>query len=322
MTTFDTQHMGLYLSSEEIARTEAKKYAPEFVDAWAQLEAPPPTDDALVATVWYASQYRLGQDANAGEHTIHHLISGIGWEADAKPVNAMRRTLASIHAFELVREHPAWQGRKGHWLDGLQAHLQRFTDLTDPRPLELLWQIPLKIASAIALEDATLFDAGCASFEHAIKDNLHPEGYLKTLVMMKDGKTFQRQHSGITALVLAAEAATHAGRNLWEYEDRSVSLATGIAYQVYYYFFPEKWRWEETGTYTEASMRDAFQRGGAYLEIGGLRTRPRSLEMLLEETRPMLDSLGGGFTTLTHGIELVSDKRKKRRNLLGRGDKE
>jgi hypothetical protein len=354
MTSFNPQHLGLLTSEHELTRLEGRQQNPVFVSAWEQINASGETlpvslaQDGLVQAVWRASQFHFaryaphtvtGNPQDLGAQAVAHLQAGAGMESENKYLLSMQRAIGAMHAFEMVREHDAWNGQQSDWLGALRTHLHELLSVNEPRPLEAFWQIPLQIAGAIVLEDSEAFTTGTNAFERTINEYLHPEGYFKILVMLKDGKTFQRQQSGVKALVLAAEMARHAGYDLWQYDNRGVSLMTGIAYQVYYYFYPEKWRWEAEDTYTTEMMQEAFQHGGAYMEIAAERGKPRSVEMLLEERRPLFDAFSGGFTTLTHGRDGImpisqeeaegdkrddnshkkDDKKRKRRGFFRRG---
>lgn len=320
MTRFAPQHFGLYMGQAELDAAHQRRDDSDFQSAWSQLNSTTLHTSPLAYILQRATQHRLNDDADAGADAVAALQSDFDWLDDGKYVPAVRQHIATIHAFELVREHAAWHGQQGSWLDGLRARITPFWALEDPRPLDVMWQVTLKIAAAVALEDEALFQQGCDDFMRVIDDYLHPEGYFKPLVMVKDGKSLQRQQSATTALVLAAEAARHAGNDLWAYDNRGVSLATGCAYLVYFYFFPDKWHWEAENTYDTGMMHDIFHARGAYLEIATQRSQPRMVEMLLEERRPLFDAMGGGFTTLTHGIADVGEKpKKKRRGFFRRG---
>ena len=74
---------------------------------------------------------------------------------------------------------------------------------------------------------------------------IHPEGFLKGIADLDDSPgRYEAQVSGSCALVLLAQMAGQVGLDLWSYDNRAVSIFTAVAYTHYYYFFPEKWRWE------------------------------------------------------------------------------
>ena len=134
-----------------------------------------------------------------------------------------------------------------------------------------------------------------------INTGVHPEGYFKLLVVNATDKesAFKDMVLACAALTLAAEAASQAGENLWQYEKRDVGLNTSVTYLVYYYFYPDKWRWGEgemSDEYTQAIFTDI----GAGLEISNRRVNPRGVELLLEDQRPFFNAYMGGLTTLSH----------------------
>jgi hypothetical protein len=115
-----------------------------------------------------------------------------------------------------------------------------------------------------------------------------------------DGLGFYRQIRSVQALVLMAEAAQHAGVNLWDYTVRGVSVMTAVTYVMFYHFRPDKWRWDEG---LEAVIPPFFRKHAGFMEMVNRRdNRPRDIQMLLDDLRPIYDVYGGGLTTLTHGL--------------------
>jgi hypothetical protein len=115
-----------------------------------------------------------------------------------------------------------------------------------------------------------------------------------------------RQVLVVEALTLMAEAAEHVGVDLWGYSFRGVSVMTAFSYIMYYYFFPDKWRWDVNIT------NEPFREYGGFLELVNYHAYPKDLKPLLDDLRPIYDPPGGGLTTLSHGIV------RKRGGLLGR----
>ncbi|NJO82959.1 MAG: hypothetical protein HC828_09135 [Blastochloris sp.] len=113
----------------------------------------------------------------------------------------------------------------------------------------------------------------------------------------------------MNALTLIAEAATHAGVDLWRYQVRGVSLVTAGLYPIYFFYTTIKWKWEPI---SPESVQSSFARHGGYLEMLYARTRSKDLKILLDELRPIYDARAGGLTTLSHGVV-----EKKRRSLFG-----
>ena len=168
-------------------------------------------------------------------------------------------------------------------------------------PLERIWQGALQLAQGIVFDSEALRRAGAAAYRDVIDQHIHPEGYLKGIVDV-DGaaRTYEAQVSGLCALAFMAEMAAPVGLGLWTYENRAVSLHTAAAYSLFYYFYPEKWRWEEDLSSERTAA--AIRKEGAFLEMAQRRQAMRGIEALFEEERPLFCAYGGGLTTLTHAI--------------------
>lgn len=136
-----------------------------------------------------------------------------------------------------------------------------------------------------------------------------PEGHLPAAVEGGDEASLQRQFFVVGALVCMAEAATHAGIDLWGYNYRGISVTTAAAYITYYYYYPTQWRW---ATIAEEPAKALFKDAGSFLEIVYRHARPHDLKLLLEEQRPLFNAALGGLTTLTHAVPV-----KERRGLFG-----
>ena len=152
------------------------------------------------------------------------------------------------------------------------------------------------------------FEAGCEVFRHTI-EQVRPEGYLPAAVEGEDEASFHRQFFVVAALVCMAEAAGHAGVDLWNYNYRGISVITAAAYITYYYYYPTQWRW---ATIAEEPAKALFKDAGSFLEMVNRHARPHDLKLLLEEQRPLFNSALGGLTTLTH-----AQAAKERRGLFG-----
>jgi hypothetical protein len=113
------------------------------------------------------------------------------------------------------------------------------------------------------------------------------------------------------ALILTAEAAAHAGTNLWDFQHRSISAMTPTPYLLYYYYYPEKWRWD-VGLEGE-DVKALYRRHAGFWEMAQHRAPNRDRKILLDELRPIYDTWGGGLTTLTH----CNETAPKRRGLFG-----
>ena len=146
-------------------------------------------------------------------------------------------------------------------------------------------------------------------FEDAIS-TLHPEGYVREAVEAKDPHTYARQFSIACALALAAEIGTNAGVNLWAYNNRGVSAKTASAYVLYYLYYPEKWRWSEAGALTLEMTTPMMKQQSAFMEIVHARSPLRSVDILLQQNRPLISFIAGGMTTLVYGAPPIATDRK------------
>ena len=181
-----------------------------------------------------------------------------------------------------------------------------------PDPLDQIWQGCLQLAAGIVLDHETLRELGADRYHRAVEEIIHPEGYLKGIVDVPDKEDgYAAQLSGTCALVLMAEMAEQVGMALWSNDNRGVTPVTATVYSLYYYFYPEKWKWSDglTGQQAGAAMRNE----GAFIEIVNRRHPLRAVDHLFEEMRPFFDPLAGGLTTLTHG---TAAPRKRRWRLL------
>ncbi len=252
--------------------------------------------EPLAALYYHAYRYRLAEDSAAGEQALVALNAAQP-EAQTR-LEQIRQIISLLHIWEMLRDHPANPSVQPPFLPVIEAALADNAEMT---PLERAWYHTLGIAAGIALDYEPWFEAGAAGFRRVIDHDIHVEGYIKSAISGKSEETFMRQMQMVSALTLAAEAATHAGVDLWQYKNRGVGIATAAAYLVYYYFYPEKWRWSDMNALDLPMTQQLFREQGAFMEIVTYRAQPRSVELLLAEQRPMFDPLGGGMTTLTHG---------------------
>ncbi|MEO1286241.1 MAG: alginate lyase family protein [Chloroflexota bacterium] len=332
--TFDVTHFGLYFTQADVDNAQSQRDKQEDLQsAWQWLLASsgdvikerkpkdknaepeqvikPDLDDAgqlINATL----RYRLNNNHDAGEFASQMLMSGFGLSDSSTLFETITTTLLVAHAFEMLRDNlPNTEG----WL----ARFATFTDSlsqaeADANTIEQFWLLALKTASAIVLEDKSRFDEAITSYKEIIDTQIHPEGYFKPLSQMAETKesAFREMVLACAALTLTAEMATHAGENLWNYENRDVGLNTSITYLVYYYFYPDKWRWgndDLTEDHTQAIFADL----GAWIEISTRRVNPRGVELLLDDQRPFFNAYMGGLTTLTH----FKTERPKRFGIFG-----
>lgn len=335
--TQNTERPGLFIDNDNIRAAhqqddDALKLAWEWLAAPAGTvlrEASSPDDDApdapdqrqvikpelgAPATIQLdALRYRFADDAAAGQRAADALLA---LQIDAHPSlqAAIGTAIMLADVSLLLGGQPAFEPKRAAFLDdwaGFAAELLQTEAPVDDQ----YWQIALQIAAGVALDDETHLHSGADAFRQVIDEHIHPEGYFKSLAEAEVTDSFSRHMDAVRALTLAAEAATQSGVDLWDYARRDVSLNTAATYLVYYYFYPEKWRWRDELT-TDDTTR-IFAERGAFIEIVTYRGYPRGVELLLEEQRPLYDALGGGLTTLTHYPTLKRSPRKKRGGLFG-----
>ncbi len=293
-------HFGLFFGPEHVRAARRDHDRSPLREAWARLQEPAPAG-ALAAAHWDGLRWRFSDDLDAGERAVQALQQGAGWEdAPASSFEQCGRALALAQTFEMVRDHPAFPASAS------AAWLEQFADyvaaLSATPPASLVEQIGLgavAAAAGVVLERSDLLEAGADIFRRTVRDEVRPEGYLPALVEAGDGRGMERQLQAVAALTLTAEAAAQAGLDLWGYSARGVSLVTAGAYLIYYYYYPEAWRWDAGQTPDAPGL---FRRWGGFLEMLNRRARPRDIRLLLDELRPIYQLDGGGLTTLTHGV--------------------
>ncbi|MEL6152087.1 MAG: alginate lyase family protein, partial [Chloroflexota bacterium] len=174
--------------------------------------------------------------------------------------------------------------------------------------LEEIWRTAMKLAGGVVLERSDVFVLGVEDFRHIVRTHIHPEGYLPLIVENQPGNALEMQVFAAKGLVLGAEAATHAGSDLWSYESRGISAKTAAIYAAAYYEYPDTWKWDEPPTpeVTEA----LYQQNAGFFEMLNRKLDPVVLDATMDKLRPVFDPYGGGLTTLSHGVP-------KRRGLFG-----
>ncbi|HVU11503.1 MAG TPA: alginate lyase family protein [Phototrophicaceae bacterium] len=309
---FKPQHCGLYFTPDHIAQARRDQDAEPFRSAFLYLLDR--EQQGAEAAQWYGLRYRFANDDQAGELTIAALERYVSEPVieDMTYLDTVAQTMMLAQAFEMVREHPAWSpDGQVQWLNLFQDRVSTLSSSPyKDTQVENLWVAALVLMSGILLEREDIFNIGVEVFKRTVDTDISPRGHIAKAVEGKDGGSLYRQMLSVSALVLMAEAATHCGVNLWEYNYRGVSVKTAALYPIYYFYTPEKWTWDEGITLDEAQM--LFRRYGGFLEMLNRQTGFRDLKPLLEDLRPIYDAHGGGLTTLTHGIPVA-----KKRGLFG-----
>ncbi len=307
------QHCGLYFTPDHIQAAHEHVNHEPIQSAWAFLSTQELNDSVTNDSelILHAYRYKLSSNRDSGEQVVQALQSGYGLNLDAYATyfDALVAGVTLAHAAELVRDHAdfasgfaAWQADYANFVDQLQHPPD------DSTVVDHIWLGFLNLVSGIMLDADDRFETGCEVFRHTI-EQVRPEGYLPAAVEGEDEASFHRQFFVVAALVCMAEAATHAGVDLWNYNYRGISVTTAAAYITYYYYYPTQWRW---ATVAEEPAKALFKNAGSFLEMVYRRARPHDLKLLLEEQRPFFSSALGGLTTLTH-----ARPAKERRGLFG-----
>ncbi len=265
--------------------------------------------DPLEAAQLFALNYLFRHDGTAGDAALE-VLQAQNFSSDASlDLPAMKAQLGWLSVMAMLRGHPRWQSvaeTSRSQIDSLaRRELQSSADMC---PLRLSWLAAVSMAEASLSGDDAGFQRAADVYRRVVDAHIHPEGYFKDLVDI-DGasETYAAQFSATCALVLMAEMAEQIGVDLWAYHNRAVSVNTAATYTYYYYFFPETWKWE--ADLTRETTMGLMRRDGAFFEMVNRRAPLRGVEQLFAEQRPMFSAIGGGLTTLTHG--LVPPKKRR-----------
>ena len=295
---------GLTFSGEQLRRAQANLQSDVVQGALQLLDAPrqDPPEAAIMAALRYLC---AGADADALEAWA--LLDA----ANLKPATGGDRRgcqllLAWLAALAMLRQHAGFRERRARFVDLFQAAPADWAPPDDL--LDVLWRGALQMAIGLVFERPALGREGAAIYRRAVDEHIHPEGFLKGIVDIDHAAgTYESQVSATGALALMAEMGEGLELDLWAYDSRAVTVHTAAAYSFYYYFFPEKWRWESglTRQRTMAVMR----RDGAFFELVNRRRPIRGIEAFFDEQRPLFCAYAGGLTTLTHGLAPPKKKR-------------
>ncbi len=298
------QHKGLFHSEADLRLARENLQREPIRGALARLEAADP--DPLARANLSALRGQLLGEPEAGFRAAASLNETDIIRDRGGQLDDIKGSLGWLSVMAMLRDHPAWDAS---WLDAIAPMLSRVDDSDDK--LRALWLGALRLAAGILLESETEIERGAAVYRVAVERLIHPEGFLKGIADAPDAPArYEAQVSGCCALVLLAEMAAPLGLDLWSFESRAVGIFTAVTYTHFYYFFPEKWRWEEGLTLerTRAFMRSE----GAFMELVNRRNPPQGIEQFLAEQRPLFCAWGGGLTTLTHGLAPPKKKRRWR----------
>ncbi len=308
-----SQARGLFHRAADMQLARSKRESEPIRGALARLETA--DADPLARAQLAAMRGQFYADVQAGHAAAEALADADFGPATLGDLTGLKRALGWLSLIAMLRDHPAWQPAWGDRVAEVLATANEGCGLDDVEGE--LWRGALQLAAGALLASDKAIEQGAAVYRRAVAEIIHPEGYLKGIADIADAPArFEAQLSGACALVLLAEMAGLVGLDLWSYDSRAVSVITAVTYTHYYYFFPEKWRWE--AGLTRARTMDAVRREGAFLEMVNRRGPPRGIEALFAEQRPLFCAHGGGLTTLTHG--LMPEKKRRWRLWRARTD--
>jgi len=265
-------------------------------------------EDALALALLQTLRFLFYSDVEAGRAALEALRIPDSQALDPARLPAIKRRYGWLTVMSQLRDHPDWH-------DSAET-LSALTAAPAPRPdaavegdlLRALWLAAVDMAAGILLGDDVRLQSAVSTYRRAVDQHIHPEGFIKGLVDIDGARqTYAAQFAATGALVLLSEMAQQAGEDLWSYNNRAVSFNTAATYTFYYYFYPERWRWED-GLSREQTMT-IMRREGAWFEMVNRRSPLRGGEDLFAEQRPLFSAVAGGLTTLTHGLKPRAKKR-------------
>ncbi len=256
-------------------------------------------EDPLETAHLAALRYQILADKPAAEIALEQLSKADVTTGESVDQARCKSLLGWLSVAAMLRQHAHWQALQTAIMPTFVAAVSDMTDAGDP--LEELWQGAAQLAVGIVFEHESFRQMGAGAYRKGVDHVIHPEGFLKGIVDVESSEpTYAKQVSGACALVIMAEMATHAGLDLWSYDNRGVSPVTATTYLLYYYYYPEHWRWSDGLSPDDTAAVVAGE--GAFIEMVNRRRPLRGVEQLLAEMRPMFCASGGGLTTLTHGL--------------------
>ncbi|MDL1901945.1 hypothetical protein FBR02_14400 [Anaerolineae bacterium CFX9] len=303
-------HCGLFFTQQDILVAQQNLTSPPFSVAWQMLRERQPA--GVESAQMAGFRYRFQDDSAAAEAGISVLVRALSEppQADRALLEQIGETLMLTQTIEMLRDHPLLADQLETVFAQLSARIEALAG--DPRNdtfTEALWVAALRMCAGVVMEQEPWIEEGVSVFRHVIEHDVRPQGFITQAVEGGDGGGMFRQILSVTALVLMAEAALHAGIDLWRYAVRGVTVSTAAMYPIYYFYTTEKWKWDADLQPDEVQMM--FRRYGGWLEMLYKQTRHKDVRTVLDDLRPVYSAHAGGLTTLTHGV------LEKKRGIFG-----
>ena len=300
------QFVALFFSAEDLQLARDNPDEPPIAAALPMLDGH--RQDPLEAAHLLGLRHLFRADNDAAELALNSLPA-LDLPANQAPGLAdLQRQLGWLSVLSMLRTHPNWQSTAEPILSQVSDAVARELEAGPiGDPLRLCWLAAVSMGAGILRVDEAGFERAAEVYRQIVAEHIHPEGYFKGIVDV-DGvsDSYASQHSATRALALMAEMAGQAGLDLWAHNSRGVSVHTAATYSFYYYFYPERWRWE-AGLSREQTLA-LMRRDGACYEMLNRRQPIRGIEQLFAEQRPMFCALAG-LTSLTHGMRPPRKRR-------------
>lgn len=297
-------HFGIYFTAQHVEDARQHRKRAPFDAAYTWLNTAQ-SDDPIADAIIDGFRWRFNADEQAAGRGVAFIERGVGFDASGLDyVGQCMHWMALGHAFEMLRDGTTLSDemRRG-WLRVYGQHVDALLGRMPSEalgPLDAIWRAALELVASVVLERGDMRVLGVEDFRRLVAEMVHPEGYIPAIVERGDGAALSEQVLAAKGLVLGAEAATHAGYKLWDYEMRGISARTPAIYAAAYYEYRESWRWDTPPN--EADNAALYHQHGAFLELLNRQLRPEVLHATMGKLRPMFDAYGGGLTTLSHGV--------------------
>ncbi|MFN8531150.1 MAG: alginate lyase family protein [Anaerolineae bacterium] len=313
-------HCGLYFSPDDVRAAQSQQARPPLKAAFERLADHPVSGAESLLRAGFL--WRFLNNSQAGEGAILPLERAIGQpetDSSAPLIDRIGGLMTLAQAYELLRDHPAFEGSThAHWREAFAEQVRAVNAESGQSGslVDEIWTALLNTAAGIVLDEPKRLQAVAGVFESVVRDEVRPQGHIARVVDQRGGSSIGRQILSASALVLIAEAAAHSGENLdlWSYAVRGVSAATAAIYPIYYFYTTEKWKWD--ADLAPETVQQWFRQHGGYLEIVYRRTGLKDVATVLEDLRPVFDAWGGGYTTISHGTGRTARDGRPRLSLF------
>jgi hypothetical protein len=290
--------LGLTFTDRDLETAQQQRANSPYKAAFSALEALEGATPAAQAVIGGFRVRYLGAPATPAAFDGAMLAAAV--KDTASYVDQCAALLAYAQAFQLQREGLPPEVRQA-WLTAFASQLDAVRQGIGATPslLDVIWRGVAEAAASVILDQPDLLDSATRDYTRVIGEEIHPEGYMPALVNHSSGGALFRQMMAAKGLVLTAEIASHAGRDLWNVQSRGITARTAAIYAAAYYDYAKSWKWD--APLNPEDTERLYKTHGAFLEILNRQLNPALLKATLDVLRPLFDPYGGGLTTLSHG---------------------